>query len=110
MMMNVPNSFGLPTTAPPTRPSVASGTAERAEFEGENQVTLFDTTYSTCKPGDKDWYLRAAEMHLDYDRSVGEAQDATLWFKGVPIFYSPTGTFPLNSKPKSGFMHPFFAT
>jgi LPS-assembly protein len=110
MMMNVPNSYGLPTTAPPTRPSVASGTAERAEFEGENQVTLFDTTYSTCKPGDKDWYLRAAEMHLDYDRSVGEAQDATLWFKGVPVFYSPTGTFPLNSKPKSGFMHPFFAT
>ncbi len=110
MMMNVPNSYGLPTTAPATRPSLASGTAERAEFEGENQVTLFDTTYSTCKPGDKDWYLRATEMHLDYDRSLGEAENATLWFKGVPIFYSPTGTFPLNSKPKSGFMHPFFAT
>ena len=102
MMMNVPNSYGLPTTAPPNRPSVASGTAERAEFEGENQVTLFDTTYSTCKPGDKDWYLRAAEMHLDYDRSVGEAQDATLWFQGVPIFYAPTGTFPLEQQAEIG--------
>jgi LPS-assembly protein len=110
MMVNVPNSYGLPTTAPPTRPSVASGTAERAEFEGENQVSLFDTTYSTCKPGERDWYLRASEMHLDYDRDVGDAKNASLWFKDVPLFYSPVATFPLNSQPRSGFMHPFFAT
>lgn len=110
MMVNVPNSYGLPTTAPPTRPSVASGTAERAEFEGENQVSLFDTTYSTCKPGERDWYLRASEMHLDYDRDVGDAKNASLWFKDVPLFYSPAVTFPLNSQPRSGFMHPFFAT
>ena len=86
MMVNVPNSYGLPTTAPPTRPSVASGTAERAEFEGENQVTLFDTTYSTCKPGDKDWYLRASEMHLDYDRDVGDAKNATPVVQGCSAF------------------------
>ena len=110
MMVNVPNSYGLPTTAPPTRPSIASGTAERAEFEGENQVTLFDTTYSTCKPGDRDWYVRATEMHLDYDRNVGDAKNASLWFKDVPLFYSPVATFPLNNKPRSGFLHPFFAT
>lgn len=110
MMMNVPNSYGLPTTTPATRPSVASGSAERAEFVGENQVTLFDNTYSTCKPGDKDWYLRSTEMHLDYDRNLGDARNATLWFKEVPIFYSPVATFPLNSQRQSGFLHPFFAT
>jgi LPS-assembly protein len=110
MMMNVPHSYGLPTTAPATRPSVVSGTAERAEFEGENQVTLFDTTYSTCKPGDKDWYLRSTEMHLDFERNLGEAKNATVLFQDVPIFYAPVATFPLNSQRKSGFLHPFFAT
>jgi LPS-assembly protein len=110
MMNNVPNSYGLPTTAPPTRPSVASGTAERAEFEGENQVSLFDSTYSTCKPGEKDWYLRSTEMHLDYDRDVGDATNATMWFGGLPIFYTPYASFPLNSKPRSGVLHPFFST
>ena len=110
MMNNVPNSYGLPTTAPPTRPSVASGTAERAEFEGENQVSLFDSTYSTCKPGEKDWYLRSTEMHLDYDRDVGDAKNATMWFEGVPIFYAPYASFPLNNKPRSGVLHPFFST
>lgn len=110
MMLNVPGNYGLPTTVPATRPSLASGTAERAEFEGENQITLFDSTFSTCKPGDRDWYVRASEMHLDYDREVGTAKDATMWFKDVPIFYSPVATFPLNHQRQSGFMHPFLAT
>lgn len=110
MMLRIPGNYGLPTTAPATRPSLAGGTAERAEFEGENQVTLFDSTFSTCKPGDRDWYVRASEMHLDYDREVGTAKDASMWFKDVPIFYSPVATFPLNRQRQSGFMHPFLAT
>ena len=110
MMLRVPDNYGLPTTAPHTRPSLASGTAERAEFEGENQITLFDSTFSTCKPGDRDWYVRASEMHLDYDREVGTAKNATMWFKDVPIFYSPVATFALNHQRQSGFLHPFLAT
>ena len=110
MMLNVPNSYGLPTVAPERRPSIASGTAERAEFEGENQVTLFDTTYSTCKPGATDWYMRASEVHLDYDQEVGDARNAVFWFKDVPIFYSPVASFSLNHERHSGFLHPFFAT
>jgi LPS-assembly protein len=110
MMLRIPDNYGLPTTAPPTRPSLASGTAERAEFEGENQITLFDSTFSTCKPGDRDWYLRASEMHLDYDRDVGSAKNATMWFKDVPIFYLPVATFPLNHERHSGFMHPLLAS
>jgi LPS-assembly protein len=110
MMLNVPNSYGLPTISPPSRPSEASGHAERADFEGENQITLTDATYSTCKPGQTDWYLQASEMHLDYDRNVGDASHASLWFKGVPIFYSPLASFPLNNKRRSGVLHPSLST
>jgi LPS-assembly protein len=109
MMLNVPNSYGLATVAPPTRPSLAAGHAERAEFEGENQVELTRATYSTCKPGRQDWYLRSSQMHLDFDNNVGDAKNATLWFEGVPIFYTPTASFPLSHEQRSGFLHPSFS-
>ena len=110
MMSNVPNTYGLPTTAPARRPSEANGDAERIDFEGENRFKLSASTYSTCKPGQTDWYLKSSEMHLNFDENVGEMSDASLWFKGVPIFYSPTGSFSLNSERRSGFLHPFFST
>jgi LPS-assembly protein len=106
MMLNIPNSYGLPTAAPETRPSTATGRAERVEFEGENQIRLIDATYSTCKPGDRQWYLGASELQLDYDVDAGEARNAVLWFKDVPLFYTPIGTFPLNNVPRSGFLGP----
>jgi LPS-assembly protein len=110
MMMNVPNSYGLPTTVAETRLSEASGYAERTDFEGENQIRLTSATYSTCKPGQTDWYLGASEIHLDYDKDEAEAKHAALWFKGVPIFYSPVASFPLNNQRRSGVLQPNFST
>ena len=109
MMQNIPSSYGLPTVAPTRRASTASGSAERAEFEGENQISLFNTTYSTCKPGEVDWYMRSSEVHLDYDREVGDAKNSVLYFKDVPFFYTPVNSFPLNQQPKSGILHPFYS-
>ena len=108
MMLNVPQSYGLANVGPATRPSEGSGRAERIDFQGENQVQLTTATYSTCKPGRQDWYLQASELHLDYDEDVGDAKHASVWFKDVPIFYSPVASFPLNQKRLSGFLHPFF--
>lgn len=110
MMLNVANSYGLPTQLPPPRPSEANGYAERIDFEGENQMSLFSNTYSTCKPGSADWYLKTAETHLDYDQGEGSAKDATLWFQGAPIFYTPLASFPLNNQRRSGILHPHFST
>lgn len=110
MMINVPMTYGLTINNPQRRLTEAQGHALRIDFEGENQLRLKDTTYSTCKPGNQDWYVRADEIHLDYDREVGELNNATLRFKEVPIFYLPTGSFSLNSKRKSGFLTPWFST
>lgn len=109
MMLNVPDSYGLPTVAPRSRPSEAYGKAERINFEGENQIRLLDTTYSTCKPGQTDWYLQGSEVTLDYDQNIGEARNASVWFKDVPLLYAPLATFSLNHQRKSGFLHPSFA-
>lgn len=109
MMMNVANSYGLPTQLPPPRPSEANGEAERIDFEGENQIRLHENTYSTCKPGEMDWYLKTSETHLDYDHHEGDAKNVALWFKGVPILYTPLASFPLNRQPRSGILHPHFS-
>ncbi|AXS80932.1 LPS-assembly protein LptD [Dechloromonas sp. HYN0024] len=109
MMLNVANSYGLPTQSPPQRPTEANGRAERVDFEGENQYTFWSNSFSTCKPGREDWYLNTAETHLDYDRNEGTASHASLWFGGVPIFYSPVVSFALNGEHRSGLLHPHFS-
>lgn len=108
MMLNVPNSYGLPTTTPLFRPSEASGTAERINFEGENQISLLNSTYTTCKPGQADWHLQGSEVKLDYDQNRGDASHASVWFKGVPVMYAPAASFSLNNQRKSGVMRPMF--
>lgn len=110
MMLNVPGSYGLTAAIPPRRPSEATGQAERTDFEGENHFRLTDSTYSTCKPGQTDWYLQASEIYLDYDRNVGDAKHASLWFKDVPLFYSPVASFSLNNQRRSGILPPSLTT
>lgn len=98
------NSPGLAT---------AQGAAKRMEFEGEGKYRLTDATYSTCTPvagHDPDWFARTADLHLDYDKQHGTASNATLYFKGVPILYSPWLSFSLNNERKSGLLSPTFGS
>ncbi len=90
--------------------TTASGHADRLEFRGENRMRLTNATYSTCAADDPAWYARMAQLDLDYDREVGEARDATVVFKGVPLFYSPWVGFSLNNRRKSGLLAPTFGT
>lgn len=88
----------------------ARGDAERVDFQGENQIHLQSATYTTCKPGNDDWYLRIDDLHLDYDSNIGTGKDATVQFLGVPILYSPWLSFPLNNERKSGVLAPTYGS
>ncbi|MCF8177832.1 MAG: LPS-assembly protein LptD [Sulfuritalea sp.] len=93
--------------------ATAQGAAKRMEFEGEGKYRLTDATYSTCTPvagRDPDWFARTADLHLDYDEQRGTASNATLYFKGVPILYSPWLSFSLNNERKSGLLSPTFGS
>lgn len=90
--------------------SEARGDADRVDLEGENQYRLTRATFTTCKPGNDDWYLSAEDLRLDYDNEVGTGDDATLRFLGVPILHSPWISFSLSDEPKSGFLIPAFGT
>lgn len=89
------------------------GSATRMEFEGEGKYRLSEATYSTCAPvagRDPDWFARTTDLRLDYDDETGTARDATLYFKGMPILYSPWMSFSLNHERKSGLLTPTFGS
>lgn len=98
-------SFG-PRARSGMPPVTGRGQAESIEFLGENKYTIKEGVFTTCKPGDDDWLVRANELDLDYTRQVGTARGASVVFKGVPIFAAPSFDFSLNNQRKSGFLPP----
>ncbi len=98
------------TKKKPGRRYDAWARATHVNLEGKQQERFFDAEYTTCRPGDEDWYLRASELALDHSRSVGTGYHGSVMFKGVPILYLPYMTFPLDSERKSGFLPPSFGS
>jgi LPS-assembly protein len=84
------------------------GQADVLYFEGENQYRLKNGTWSTCQADDPDWYIKARELELDYDREVGTARGASVVFQDVPIFWWPWAEFPLVGQRQSGFLAPTY--
>jgi LPS-assembly protein len=99
---------------PPTRTTTAIGDAERVDFEGKDLYKLSHATFSTCKPGIEgntpDWYADVGELTLDYRTNLGDARDAKVVFKNVPILYTPWLSFSLNNQRKSGLLTPTFGS
>ena len=92
------------------RESDARGTAERILFEGPNQYRAQRAEYTSCAPGQDDWFLKAGELAIDKDRGLGVARDASIVFLGTPIFYSPYLSFSLHQERKSGFITPHYGS
>jgi len=98
------------TGVPPFAETDARGAAERLLFEGPGQYRALQAQYTTCAPGNDDWYIRTRDLHIDRDKDVGVARDASIVFMGLPIFYSPYLSFSLHQKRKSGFLTPSYGS
>lgn len=89
--------------------SIASGAAERMDFEGKDKFRFTNGTYSTCQPAQgeaPDWYAQASSLNLDYVQEEGIGRNAVVYFQGMPILYSPWMSFALNNKRRSGLLAP----
>ena len=89
----------------------AHGEADRVDFLDRSHSVIHNANYTTCQrqPGPDwlpDWILRASTIQIDSEEEVGQAEQAVLSFKGVPILPLPSLSFPLSEKRKSGFMPP----
>lgn len=82
------------------------GRARQAEFLGRGELELHDAIYTTCRPSDPDWYLKAESVSIDQSEDEGIARWVTVYFKDLPIFKSPYLGFGLSEDRRSGFMAP----
>ena len=88
----------------------ARGTAEKFEFLGKDSYRAEDAVYTTCGPGNDDWFMQVKELKLDYGRSTGEVKNAQLNFMGATILSVPAMSFALNGQRKSGLLAPSFGS
>jgi len=90
------------------------GSTPTLSITKNKQTLLIDSRFSSCpvakKEEDEDWYLKTSYLKLDHEEQLGTAKHAVLWFKGVPIFYSPYISFPLGDERRSGFLMPSFGS
>jgi len=91
------------------REQTARGNAAKLEFLGRNRLRLSRARFTTCEPGNDDWYVEARELDLDYESEEGVARGARLRFLGTTILGTPYFSFPLENRRKSGVLAPQYS-
>lgn len=86
------------------------GSADKVSLEGEGFIRLEGARYTNCHEGDDSVVVTAKELELDQLTGIGKARNAVVRFQGIPIFYTPYLSFPINDKRKTGFLTPSFGS
>lgn len=87
-----------------------TGEASQARIFSRSHMRLNDVRYSGCPCPDPAWYITSPRVDLHFDENEGIARNGVLYFKDVPILYSPYLTFPIKKERKSGFLIPTYGT
>ena len=88
--------------------SGGSGVAEHATALSREHLRLKTVNYSACPCPAPSWFIKAPTLDLHFDENEGIAKHGVLYFKNVPILYSPYFSFPLREERKSGFLTPTY--
>jgi len=86
----------------------ARGEAKFITIHGQTEAVLKDSTYTTCAPGNDTWYLKSSSTNLNKTTGRGEAWNARMYLKSMPIFYFPYVNFPIDKRRQTGFLQPSF--
>jgi LPS-assembly protein len=84
----------------------ARGDASKMSLLDKDHSAYENISYTTCPPGNNGFVLFAEHMEIDQKNQIGTFKAAKLRFLGVPVFYAPTLTVPLNDARKSGILVP----
>ena len=95
-----------PTTVDKNFTGYAHGSAHLIKQINKHQLQLSDATYTTCPPSGNTWSLSASQITLDKKTAMGSSLNNVFSIYGIPVFYLPYFSFPLNNARKSGFLYP----
>lgn len=84
------------------------GKADAVYRDSDTLSRYKDVAYTACVPGNQDWVVHANDLKMNKKTGFGSAKNAWIEFKGMPIFYSPYLSFPLDDRRLSGFLAPSF--
>lgn len=84
------------------------GTIKHAVRQPDGVLKMHKATYSACPPDATSWYLWSNNLTLNRTTGVGQSTNSVLFFKGVPVFYTPYFRFPIDKRRKTGFLMPSF--
>lgn len=87
-----------------------SGSADKADIFSQEHMRLTGVNYAGCPCPDPSWYIKSPRVDLHFDENEGIARHGVLYFKDVPLLYSPWLSFPLRKERKSGFLVPTYGT
>jgi LPS-assembly protein len=82
------------------------GDADVAKILDQDRSEYENISYSTCSPEDNSWLVEAKELGIDRESGRGTVQHGVLKLKGVPVFYLPYASFPIDDRRQSGFLVP----
>jgi LPS-assembly protein len=86
----------------------ARGEAKQITIYQKTKMVLNKATYTTCNPHQNTWKLSAKQVDLNKKTGRGQARDARLYVKDIPIFYIPYMDFPIDDRRQTGFLYPSF--
>ncbi|NOU43807.1 MAG: LPS assembly protein LptD [Methyloglobulus sp.] len=90
----------------PTMP--LRGKANTVYRDSKSLSRYKDVAYTSCQPGNQDWVVHASDLKMNKETGKGAAKNAWVEFKGVPVFYSPYLSFPIDSRRNTGFLAPSY--
>ena len=83
-----------------------SGAAQQLERDASGEITIEDGAVTFCAPENPQWYIKTETLKIEPDEGMATATHATLRWSGVPIFYVPWMTFPVDDRRKTGLLFP----
>lgn len=88
------------------RDSRAHGEAQRIEFSQQKRISeLNKASFTTCPLHDQAWYVAFNKLEINDPKRRLYGYHSTLYFKDVPVLYTPYIDFPLDDR-ASGLLFP----
>ncbi len=90
--------------------SQGRGDASSMHLRDNRFLTMTDATFTTCKPDNEVWHMRASTIDIDNNEVFGTAWNSSMWFYDVPVFYFPYLQFPVKNERTTGFLYPSYSS
>ena len=83
-----------------------SGTANTLERQSTGHISIDEGAMTFCAPNDPLWFIKGDDITIDPAKGMAVVKHATLEVSGIPVFYVPWITFPINDERKTGLLFP----